>query len=384
MAVIVSGATRGRPGRWIVDWRDALGRRRITTCASHDEAERQLGRAKREAGMRRETSLDPKLTVAELLELWKDLHAPMLRPQSRACYDTDIRTHILPAFGSTQVASLTPLAIERWAVNFRTQGYAKATAIATLAILRAALGVAVRHRLLLENPASAVGREIQRQWRDSNADRAPKALDSEQLRALLAAAKAMDVDLYEQLAILADTAARAGEALALRWEDVSFETRTLTFRRNASRHEGITPNMKTTASAAEIQLPQGLVDLLRSRRCRARAQALATGVPCSPWILAPEWGTTSPSALEIRRAYLRLSRKMRQAGKAAGLPDHFTLHSLRHSYCSRALADGLPAQWVQQQARHATITTTVDTYGSWLAHHRPAALDGLGAIKVSP
>ena len=57
----------------------------------------------------------------------------------------------------------------------------------------------------------------------------------------------------------------------------------------------------------------------------------------------------------VRRAMLRVV-------KLAGLPQHFTPHSLRHSFGSLLIAAGVSPVYVQQQMGHASIQTTVDVY----------------------
>ena len=75
----------------------------------------------------------------------------------------------------------------------------------------------------------------------------------------------------------------------------------------------------------------------------------------------------------VRRAMLRVL-------KAAGLPQHFTPHCLRHTYASILLADGVSPVYVQEQLGHATIELTVSTYGRWLKKRAPGALDRLDRV----
>jgi hypothetical protein len=63
--------------------------------------------------------------------------------------------------------------------------------------------------------------------------------------------------------------------------------------------------------------------------------------------------------------------------KAAGLPGHFSPHTLRHSFASLLLADGVSPAYVQEQLGHASIELTVGTYGRWLRKKAPGALDRL-------
>ena len=70
---------------------------------------------------------------------------------------------------------------------------------------------------------------------------------------------------------------------------------------------------------------------------------------------------------------------MERTLKAAGLPSHFTPHSLRHTFCSLLVSSGVSPVYVQQQAGHANVAMTVSVYGSWLAVVAPGAMDRLAA-----
>ena len=74
---------------------------------------------------------------------------------------------------------------------------------------------------------------------------------------------------------------------------------------------------------------------------------------------------------------------MRRAFKVAGLPEHFTLHCLRHTYASLMLQQGESVNYVQRQLGHVSIQLTVDTYGEWLPMGNKAAVDRLDALPVA-
>jgi integrase len=65
--------------------------------------------------------------------------------------------------------------------------------------------------------------------------------------------------------------------------------------------------------------------------------------------------------------------------EAARLPEHFTPHSLRHTFATLHLISGESIYYVQRQLGHASISMTVDTYGSWLPAGDPAAADRFAA-----
>ena len=72
-----------------------------------------------------------------------------------------------------------------------------------------------------------------------------------------------------------------------------------------------------------------------------------------------------------------MSKVFRRALKHAGLRTHFSPHSLRHTYASLLLADGVSPAYVQEQLGHASIELTVGTYGRWLRKRAPGAVDRL-------
>jgi len=42
--------------------------------------------------------------------------------------------------------------------------------------------------------------------------------------------------------------------------------------------------------------------------------------------------------------------------------DHFSSHTMRHTFATRALENGIPPKVVQELLGHSTITTTLDIY----------------------
>jgi hypothetical protein len=89
------------------------------------------------------------------------------------------------------------------------------------------------------------------------------------------------------------------------------------------------------------------------------------------------WLGEQPGAKEQQKAAKRVRRAMERTLKAAGLPGHFTPHSLRHTFCSLLIGAGVSPVYVQQQAGHASVEMTVGVYGSWFAVEAPGAMDRL-------
>jgi integrase len=171
---------------------------------------------------------------------------------------------------------------------------------------------------------------------------------------------------------------RLNEALGLKWPAVDLDAAKIRV------HEQLIND--STKSGAErfvdaaAPLTSALFDLLAQRR----TASFATGEPVSPFVVFP-WLSVTPTVVGHHRAKKRISRAMEKALKRAGLPAHFTPHSLRHTFCSLLIAQGESPVYVQQQAGHASVQMTVGVYGSWFAMESPGAMDRLAAgVPAAP
>jgi integrase len=106
-----------------------------------------------ESDQRRGTWLDPcgfRTTLAEWVGRW----FPTLDLDRRTLenYDSYLRCHILPQFGTTALGSITTLDIKLWAKEAAEAGYAPATISGWVNLLSMILTDAVDQRLIPANP----------------------------------------------------------------------------------------------------------------------------------------------------------------------------------------------------------------------------------------
>ena len=77
------------------------------------------------------------------------------------------------------------------------------------------------------------------------------------------------------------------------------------------------------------------------------------------------------AAHEVRKAFKKVL-------KAGALPDHFTVHCLRHTFATLHLeADQGRLLYVSRQLGHASISITADVYAKWLKPTDKEAADSL-------
>ncbi len=125
---------------------------------------------------------------------------------------------------------------------------------------------------------------------------------------------------------------RLGEALALQPEDADCLAQTIRIVRAFSEDGSL--GAPKSGYGRTVDLSHSLAVTLDAHERARKQDKLKYGwAELSPWLFATKAGTSVDPA-NVRRAMLRVL-------KAAGLPQHFTPHCLRHTYASILLADGV-------------------------------------------
>ena len=186
--------------------------------------------------------------------------------------------------------------------------------------------------------------------------RLPKALTVEQVAALLHAAGAggagpralRDRALLE---FLYATGARISEAVGLDVDDVDRDVSVVRLFGKGSK-ERVVPVGSYARAAVDAYLVRGRPALAAAAGAGAARRASARGraVRASP-------------ALFLNARGGRLSRQsawqvLRDAAGRAGISEHVSPHTLRHSFATHLLQGGADVRTVQELLGHASVTTT--------------------------
>jgi len=153
-----------------------------------------------------------------------------------------------------------------------------------------------------------------------------KPLSREELKTLLDTVETDLSEHYPLMLLLARTGVRIGEAVALRWNDIDFDKRTIWIERTYTKGRLGTPkNGKSRSVDMSRQLKE---TLLRLKACR-------TTIPMdegSDWVF-----TNGNDSLIITDAWRW--RVFDKAVKKAGIK-RITPHDLRHTYATLRLSKG--------------------------------------------
>jgi integrase len=294
---------------------------------------------------------DERRTTTDFLRWWyREVLPGTVKESTARDYVWVLETYVIPAIGRHRLAKLTPDHVHAMLRAMDERGLSAGTRRLTRSILRRALTTAERFGHVPRNVASLT--EPPRVASTKLAD----SLTIEEVKAVLETAR------NDRFAALAEIALalglRKGEALALRWDDLDFEHRTITVRGTMKSRKGggwyvDTPKTKKSERVLPM-IDRVHAALIDRRQIQVGEQERAgedwqehgfvfttrTGTPVNEW-----------------NAYRWWRRLTTEAGVG---PRRF--HSSRHTTATLLHDQGVPLEVISSLLGHASLAITADIY----------------------
>jgi integrase len=259
--------------------------------------------------------------VEDLCQRFVEEHLPKLRPSTQKDYRAFIESDVLPALRHAKVADLTFASID--GLHRKISKRAPYVANRVHAMMSKMLSMAVRWAWRADNPARGVER-------NPEVKRTTYLTGSEIERLMAALAELDDRQAVAIIRLLLLTGARSGEVLAMRWEDVDFESGTWT-------KPAATTKQKTVH---RIPLSAPALMMLSETKSEHRSS--------SPFVF-PGPGRTGHRE-SVKKPWAKLCRQ-------AGI-EGVRVHDLRHSYASILASRGLSLPVIGRMLGHTQPSTT--------------------------
>ncbi len=301
------------------------------------------------------------MSMKQYLQKWMEDERDAIRPKTHQKRQWAMN-HILPALGHVEVGDLTPYHLQTLYQD-RLEDLAPSSVKNLHEILHNALRNACRLEIIADNPAKNVSPP-------AKPDPDFTVLDGEQIERYLSAARGRRY--YPVLLTLVMTGLRRGEALGLRWEDVSLDEASLSVRKTLGRtDEGLgLGDVKTASSRRSVALMEANVKALRDWKQRQLQERLNHPDLAGRSELVY---TTSEGNPVHPRSLLRSHNKVVDQ---ADVPD-VTIHDLRHTHATQMLRNGTHPKVVQERLGHSRIEVTMDTYSHVLPGMQEDAVEAL-------
>ncbi len=188
----------------------------------------------------------------------------------------------------------------------------------------------------------------------------PEVLTTVQAQAILDACQHLRDRLL--FALLLDTGMRIGEALGLRHEDLHL----------AERHVVVMPRRNDNRARAKGGRPRTIPTSAELMRLYADYLNNEYGVLDSDYVFVNLWGRPHGHPLSYPAVYHLVTRLRRDTGISFGP------HLFRHTYTTWLLRKGAGMESVKELLGHASITTTIDTYGHLTIEDARRTLEAAG------
>jgi integrase len=335
-------------GRWearFTYWDgEGIRQRKSIYADTRDEARQRLNEAQSQLA-KGIAPVDERITFGRYLEQWlTTTAAPVLKPKTLQSYRHLVEKHIAPALGRQPLNSLTPQTLRAFLTAKRESGLSGRTVQYAHAVIRKALGDALKDGLVVRNvatlvkPPRAEGKEVH-PLKPEECRRFLEAIQGDRLEALFAVAVALGL--------------RQGECFGLQWSDLDFENKLLHVRHSLARvgKRIILGSPKSKKAVRTVGLPNLAATALAAHRQRQelevefagdRWQAAIVEKDGQPFEADLVFRSTIGTPLDTRN----VTQGFQKILKASGLPRH-RFHDLRHSAATLLLTQGVHPRAIQ-------------------------------------
>ena len=339
-------------GRYTAGYDPATGKRIIKNVLGKTQAEVKTKLAK---VLEETKDLDvvraEEYTVTTWLRTWYDLYAkPNIRLATADRYHLMIETYTIPRIGKIKLTKLTSRDLQKLYKDLmengrvhvgknQSPGLSSTTVRSVHLMLHCAFERAVKERLIARNPTDdCIAPKVQKFER--------KTLRPEDMKAYLDAANVRGLLPMFYLALVSGL--RKGELVALLWDDLDIENKTIFVSKQYVRNpsgELTLSRPKTETSVRRVSIPQDAVDLLIQEHNRHPENQYMFPSPATGEMYHPD------SVAKLHEKIL----------KDADL-EHIPLHSLRHTFATVALQNGIDVKTVSSMLGHYDAGFTLRTY----------------------
>ena len=246
-------------------------------------------------------------------------------------------------------------------------------------ILHPTFTLAVRDDIILKNPTDNVMSEIKREHGWERPQRHALTLEQQHLFMDFLRSNKQYNHWYPIFAVMLGTGCRVGELLALQWDNVDTKSGIITIKHNltyrpqegSGRLEMHISTPKTNAGVRIIPMIQEVKYVLNEIRKQQMLHGFSTIEidGCKGFVFLNQNGNPYTShTLNRALERIRLACNAEEAAKAekenrdAVKIPHFSVHNLRHTFCTRFCENETNVKVIQEIMGHADISTTMNIY----------------------
>lgn len=292
-------------------------------------------------------------------------------------YEKAYRLYVKTYIGRKNMADIRPEHIQAIYNKLQTEGYSSETIKLVSMVLNGMFKQAYKNQMILRNPV-----DFATAPRNKKKKKEFRVMSQEEQKIFLEYASR---SLYYNLYIVAlGTGMRSGELRALEWKDIDFKNKVIHVKGTLKyiKGEGYKKDTpKTATSQREIPMLDEVWNTLKRQRKEQRELKFALGDHWQPTpgledLVFPSQYHRKGFGIPIGQAAINDDMKkivcdINQAGIEF---ESITPHTLRHTFATRGLENGIPPKVMQELLGHTSITMTLDIYSHVLPDTKAAEL----------
>lgn len=323
------------------------GQRRELCFEKLAEAKKWLAQAKYE-DQHSQLKASSRMTVNTWFEFWiEEIKGNTVRRNTKRNYSERYMHNIKDELGDMIISEVKPMHCQR-VLNLMEEEYKGSTMEQCRITMYNIFADALENKIIATNP---VTRSV----------KCPKKVESkirfltkeEHIKFLEAAKNSSN---YYQYALILQTGLRAGELTGLKWSDIDFEKRTLSVNRSMefrySEQKFLTGEPKSKSGYRTIPLTQEAYDILKAKE-HERSLEKVRDIRFKDIVFINRKGTPTKNSAYDSTLY--------KLAKKAGI-EKLSMHSLRHTFATRAIEAGMRPKTLQKLLGHSNIGITMNLY----------------------
>ena len=292
-------------------------------------------------------------------------------------YESVYELYIKKKIGKKALADIRPEHIQNIYNKLQADGYSHKTISLTAIVLGGMFKQAYKNQMIVKNPV-----ELTTIPRNMKKKKDFRVMSAAEQKIFLQYA---DESPYHNLYIVAiGTGMRSGELRALEWKDIDFKNKIIHVSGTLKYVKGkgyIKDAPKTVSSEREIPMLDEVWKTLKSQKKAQTELKFSLGELWQPQpgledLVFPSQYHRKGFGIPIGQAALNADlNKITSRINADGITfESITPHTLRHTFATRGLENGIPPKVMQELLGHTSITMTLDIYSHVLPDTKAAEL----------